>query len=116
MARVVLTALVVCLLVLYALQTHAQTSSLQIEDEQRISYEILREKIFSLRELLLLFDCNIEYPLINARTYLKNASGALKDSLETSVDIAPLYMSVAEEYYNQSVGYYKIALKICTPK
>lgn len=116
MIRIVLTALTVCLFATFVLQAHSKASSLGSVDEQRSNYEILREEISSLRGLLLLFDCDRQYPLINARTYLKNASSTLENSLETSVVIASLYYSVAQKSYDQAVGYYRIVLEICTPK
>lgn len=117
MIRIVLTALTVCLFSTFVLQAHSKASSLGSVDKQHSNYEILREEISSLRGLLLLFDCDRQYPLINARMYLKNASSILENSfLETSVVIASLYYSVAQKSYDQAVGYYRIVLEICTPK
>ena len=116
MARAVLIAGAVYLSLLCALPTHVKANSLGSGDEQHINYELLRKNISSLRGSLLLFDCDRQYPLINAHTYLKNASSTLENSLETSVEIASLYYSAAKKYYDQAVGYYRIVLEICTPK
>lgn len=114
MARVTVVALVACKLALCTLQASAATSSLENTPSEPAGYEILKEKINFLQENLLLLDCGANYAQINTRVYLQNASGTMEDVLRASRSIAPIYLTVAQSFYDKALVYYEIAVSMCS--